>query len=112
MKAWMAMDRIDRQYVTVVFAETRGKAKVAAQGTNTCEDLDYMDIRVIRFPELDGYYRGHDKMDWYDPEDRKAMVKIGGMECDDSTLDICNQCSAREWCGRYEYLQDEQEDWL
>ena len=104
MKAYTVEDRYNPLFSTVVFAETRGKAKVIAQHTDTCEDLDFVDIRAVRRPTLDKFYKGKPEMDWCDEEDRMAMVKYAGYECsyeiDNDDLE-CDSCSAKEWCGRY-----------
>lgn len=48
MKAWV---RTDTDYVVLVFAETRGKAKVAAQYFDLWPA--FKDVRLRRVPELD-----------------------------------------------------------
>ena len=109
-KAYMVHDeKSDMDYSTVVFAETRGQAKVLAQRTDACEDAEYTDIRAIRIPELDSYYRGVPEMDWYNEEDQVALVRYGHMHCT-YELDLsecpCSECNATEWCDRYEQTQD------
>lgn len=42
MKAWLAREK-DEFCATVVFAETRGKAKALALYTEACEDQEYME---------------------------------------------------------------------
>ena len=65
MKAWLARDK-DEFCATVVFAETRGKAKVIAMHTKTCEDTDFIYIEVRREPQMDKYYtEGQKEMDWF-----------------------------------------------
>lgn len=86
---------------TVVFAENAGKAKSLALSTNTCEDSSYTDIRVLRMPMLDKYYRsGKTEMNWYDPKDRIALVKLG-WRCSYETYDYeeCKTCAASKYCG-------------
>lgn len=78
MKAYKAWDtRNVEGYSTVVFAENAQKAKKVALGTDACEDADYINIRVQRLPEMDSHYRGKTEIDWYDMEDRKALVSLG-----------------------------------
>ena len=52
MKAWLVREK-DEFIATVVFAETRGKAKVVAMRTEACEDVDFCDIEVRRKPQMD-----------------------------------------------------------
>lgn len=110
MKAYTVKDNYDPLFSTVVFAETAGKARAIAQHTDACEDLDFIDIRAIRVPALDRFYRGKPEMDWYNAEDRIAMVRFADYECSSEMDDPeCESCPAKEWCGRYE--RDKEEDW-
>lgn len=70
-------------YATVVFAETRNKAKVIGMNAGPFEGtgLDYMDVEATRIPKLDKYYCGKKEMDWDNDEDRIAMVKDGNFSC-------------------------------
>ena len=105
MKAWIVDDPIDASTAAVVFAETRGQAKVLAQSTDACEDMEFKDIRAVRAPKLDQFYRCKSEMDWFDPDDRIAMVKYGGFCCSyevDVYKEKCEACPAHEWCGRYD----------
>ena len=55
MKAWIV--RAKNEFcATVVFAETRGKAKSAALYTYCCKDANFCDIQVSRVPQMDKYY--------------------------------------------------------
>ena len=65
MKAWLVRER-DEFLATVVFAETRGKAKSAALYTECCEDANFCSIEVQRKPQMDKYYT-----------DGKIIHKIG-----------------------------------
>ena len=56
MKAWLVRDK-DEFCATVVFAETRGKARALAMHTEVCEDVDFIDIEVRRKPQMDKYYK-------------------------------------------------------
>lgn len=51
MKAWLVSEK-DEFRATVVFAETRGKARALARATNACEDVDFCDIKEI-LPRID-----------------------------------------------------------
>lgn len=102
MKAWM-VSVPDEWGSTVVFAETRGKARSIAMHTETCADCEFIDIEVRRKPQLDKYYRGLNEMDWYNPKDRIALVKECGFQChpDYWELEDCTICSAKQYCDGY-----------
>ena len=110
MKAWLVRDK-DEFYATVVFAETRGKARALAMHTEACEDVDFIDIEVRRKPQMDKYYKvGKKEMDWFNPKDRVALVKDCNFRCSDEVFDIedCEYCHAKEYCDYYEdYLESE-----
>lgn len=108
MKAWAVTDKIEQLYTTIVFAETRGRAIAIAQNTDTCADLSFTEIKATRVPALDQFYRGWSEMNWYNTDDRVAMVRYGGIYCDEADLDDCNSCPAKKWCSRYEDLLEEQ----
>lgn len=93
---------------TVVFAENRGKAKTTAMSTEACEDVDFVNIQVHRLPHMDKYYKpGKTEMDWYNPEDRIALVKDAGFRCEYVELEKCKQCPAREYCSEYKDYKQE-----
>ena len=96
-KAWFVQG-VDADFATVVFADTKNEAKVIAMGTDACEGYDYIDLRTSRFAAMDEHYRGHKEMDWYDDEDRIALVKTG-WQCWDPLPVECEGCCAREWCA-------------
>lgn len=99
MKAWFAKETVNFR-ATVVFAETRGKAKALALCTSSCEDANFCDIEVSRAPEMDKYYaEGKTEMDWSDPKDRIALVKECGFYCEDPIAECCKSCPAKEFCG-------------
>lgn len=68
MKAYEARNKWGyRDYATVVFAESAGKARAIALYTEACEGSDFTDIEVFRVPQLDKYYKpGKQEMDWSD----------------------------------------------
>ena len=107
MKAYKVTDRLGCcGYSTIIFAETREKARVIAQHSDafTWYNLDYIDFSVRRIPSLDKYYKGLDEMDWDNAEDRIAMVKDGNFTCSYEyvTEDLeCKECPAKQWCIRY-----------
>lgn len=90
---------------TVVFAKNCREAKKLARSTDVCEDADYINIRVHRFPEMDKYYRGKSVIDWYNKEDREELVSLGWMCLE--TSEECNVCTARKFCGHWEDLDNE-----
>lgn len=102
MKAWLVRQK-DEFCATVVFAETRGKARALALLTDACEDADWLDIDVYRRPNLDKYYvDGKREMDWFNKNDRIALVKDGGFVCDPDywEMEDCEVCSARDYCEK------------
>lgn len=107
MKAWLVRER-DEFIATVVFAETRGKAKSAALATDACNGCNFCSIEVHRLHNMDKYYKpGKAEMDWYNPLDRLALVKECGFTCDYDcrSENECRDCSARELCD--DYLSEE-----
>ena len=111
MKAWIVKDK-NEYCATVVFAETRGKARAAAMLTDTCEDVDFCDIEVRRRPQLDKYYvEGKREMDWFNAKDRIALVRECGFYCGDEYLERadCEVCPAKLYCDSYQdYLTDKE----
>lgn len=107
MKAYLVRDeKSEYDYCTVVFAETAGKARQTALGTDACEYAEFKDISARRAPELDEFYRGRAEMDWYNDKDRTAMVRYAGMRCSDEFMPNiceCENCPAKDYCERYEY---------
>ena len=112
MKAW----RVGSKYVqwsTVVFAETRGKARALALTTDACEDADFCDIEVYRMPQADKCYTdGKVEMDWYNPKDRLVLVRDCGYTCDYDAfgLEYCADCSGKGYCDQYQDYIRESED--
>lgn len=97
-------------YSTIIFAETAGKARyIAMQSGSLGEDNEFKDIFVRRIPALDGYYKGKNEMDWFDPNDRLAMVREAGYQCDDDGFDPedCERCSAQKYCAKWEEYEEE-----
>ena len=110
MKAWLVREK-DGDCATVVFAETRGKARSLAMATDACEDADFCDIEVSRRPHMDKYYKeGKKEMDWYNDADRLALVKECGFRCEYVEPYLCDDCPAKEFCDEceeyIEYMKD------
>jgi len=109
MKAWRITSLHYCEWATVVFAETRGKAKAVALTTDAFEESDFTDISARRIPELDRYYRGKDEMDWDNMEDRIGMVMYAHMYCSDEMSPDelgCAKCPAEQWCSAPEDWED------
>lgn len=115
MKAYRVYDRTGYSwYSVIVFAETNGKAKALALGTDTfpSSDWDYTELSARRVPSLDKYYHGAWEMDWYNDDDRLALVKEAGYQCDEDSFDPddCERCVGKDWCSKYgEYLEEKAE---
>lgn len=109
MKAYQAR-AFNRDYSTVVFAETAGRAKEIAQGTDACDDAEFIDIRVRRLPKADSLYCGKSEADWWDAATRLLLVKEYGWQCLDAEYDECEDCPAKDYCSEYEYLKDVMEE--
>ncbi len=103
MKAYKAWDYKADDYSTVVFANTAKEAKKIAFHTETLENAEFPDVRVRRFPDMDNHDRGRDEIDWYDPEDRNALVALG-WACSDTSYE-CDTCECRKICR---YFEDEE----
>jgi hypothetical protein len=111
MKAWLVREK-DEFIATVVFAETRGKARAIAQYTDACEDVDFCDIEVHRLPNMDKHYKnGKKEMDWLNPQDRIILVKECGFQCESVNYAECEECSAKEFCDLYsDYMEELQNE--
>lgn len=109
MKSWLVREK-DEFSATVVFAETRGKARSLAQGLEFLEDVDFCDIEVHRTKQMDKYYvEGKKSMDWFNSKDRIALVKDCGFVCDRDfwEKEDCENCPAKEYCDNYkDYLTE------
>ena len=113
MKAWYCRNRdYETDYATIVFAETRGKAKTIAQNTDACEDTPFLEIECTRAKAMDKHYRGLPELDWYNRKDRIALVKDGGFRCSyeisKTELECVDggYCPAMEWCERCEHPEE------
>ena len=106
MKAYIVSDRNgDKGTCLVVFTETAGKAKAYGAHSEEFCDYGFTGIRANRCRELDRFYKGRSEMDWYDDEDRAAMVQYANFYCsyeyDPADLE-CEECPGNKWCRRYE----------
>jgi len=102
LKAWRVWVSDKRENgVSVVFAETQGKAKTIAMNCDVAYGEPFTSIRAVRIPELDGEYRGYDEMNWNDDDDRLAMVTLAKIECEYPVDWECETCVARSDCNAY-----------
>lgn len=104
MKAWFVMPKHD-DVSTIVFAETRGKARAVALRTEACEDADFCDIEVRRMPECDKCYKeGKREIDWTDPDD-VAILEALGLTCEaPQWRSECDMCPRSPYCGLHQAL--------
>lgn len=115
MKAYTVSDANGNVGVDyIIFAETRAKAiKYALDHCDGAFDFyTWTEMRALRMPRLDQYYRGKPEMDWNDMTDRVAMVKEADFRCSDEvsvSLSECEECDAHPWCGKYESLKDQED---
>ena len=112
IKAWVVYDKYEPFYKGVVFAETQGKAKSLGHYLDACMDSPYCDIRAVRAPEIDKYWKEHkSEMDWENPQDRFALVKELGVYCADEIFNLCEckKCSAQDIC---DYYKDRVAEWV
>ena len=108
MKAWEVHD-IYEERSTIVFAETRNKARLEALHTDICEGMRYIEIQPIRAKWADEMYRGSREMDWCDKDDRIFLVK-NGWSCAVPEYADCKSCPAKKWCGKYEEQENPYEE--
>ncbi len=92
---------------TIVFAETRNKAKVIALSCDCCEDAEYIDVCVHRMKELDHLYKSRSEIDWWDPETRIILVRDFGWSCYEAFISECEYCPAKQFCERFQELEGE-----
>jgi len=108
MKAWLVREK-GEFCATVVFAETRGKAKAVALYTECCENANFCNVEVHRQPQIDKCYTdGKKQMDWDSSQDRIALVRDCGFYCSDETFfeEECESCSARKYCDKYRFTEE------
>ena len=94
-------------YSTIVFAESRDHAKALALRTDCCEDEEYINIRVNRFPQADCLYKGNYEIDWYDEDTRIALVRDFGWSCYEAEDYECRACPAKNYCDTYKQYVEE-----
>lgn len=87
---------------SVVFAENRNKAKYLALSSPACENAEYTDIEAYRLPIADSQYNGRTEMGWFDPDDRRFLVKECDFCCDPDYRDNCDACSGKHYCSYWQ----------
>lgn len=108
MKAYKAYDSRDCYWSEVIYAENANKAKSNAMWSDLFYDVEYIYIRVRRIPALDNYYRGRMFLNWYNAEDRIAMVKLGNYSCSEDYDCEMDECPAKDYCSRYEEMKEDE----
>ena len=109
-KAWSFYEE-EEGVIEVVFADTRGKARMYLKELDTFDNYRYIEISPRREKSLD--YLDHPDgyvMSIAREKDRIALVKNMGVHCLDPDKDECEKCCVREWCSKYEDYQEEDED--
>ena len=96
-KAYQVWDVNGDGCSTIVFAESRNLAKVAALSCECCEEASYIDIRCTRRKDMDRLYRGETEFNWYDPEIRLVLVRDFGWSCLKPSWE-CETCQAKQFC--------------
>lgn len=111
MKAWQIEEPYEG-YATIVFADTRNKAKyLAIQYDEALQECGYAEVRAIRRPELDKYAGDSPHtMDFSSDEDRLIMVREAGFRCLEPDYDDCEKCVAKDYCGEYKDYSENRED--
>lgn len=93
------------EYSVVVFAENANKAKSIAMNADGFEYERYIDMRAERLPNCDEFYKGKQTMDWYNDEDRRALVSLG-WHCKYVDEWMCIICCANDICEEYARLNE------
>ena len=99
MKAYIV--RLYGEFVTVVFADSAGKARSFALHTVSCRDSNFTDIQVLRLYKADCLYRGKIEMDWSNPQDRLFLVTECGFSCHELNYMECIVCSSKYACHKF-----------
>lgn len=115
MKAWRVTDKWEMDFGSeIVFAETRGQAIVIALGSDNFEGAEFLDLKAVRDKQFDKYYKPNKThMEWYNDDDRIALVKCG-FYCNPDYLvesEDCPYCCAQKFCSHYQdYLEECKEE--
>lgn len=105
----------DTGYTAIVFAENTSKARNYAWQNRDEFFVDiynsFMEfcssVSVRRLIKGDEWYKdGKRSMDWSSDEDRIILCRELGWYCLDETDYDCMECSARDFCSRYQEEKD------
>ena len=89
----------------IAFAETAGKAKVIAMSDDNFEDTPYQDLRARRDKYYDKYAKNRIMLDWYNPTDRRILVK-SGWSCYEPEKWECEGCECNDICDKAKEWED------
>ena len=89
-------------YTSIVFAETKGKAKAVALKTDAWCESQFIYLQVKRCPQADSRYSGQKELDWENPDERVFMVKELGFSCLEYIEAECENCAARKYCEHFQ----------
>lgn len=110
MKAYKVWTDDSDKGCGIVFAESFGKARQQAQGTDACEDEEFINIRVARLPLLDGMENEEPSDNlWLNEKIRKILVKEGWYCYEPNVYEKCEDCCAKEHCDYYLDIVSESE---
>ena len=62
---------------------------------------------AARMPDADKFYKGQDELSWYDEDARIFLVRDHGWECIDGRDSYCDDCPAKQYCGAWEDVGDD-----
>ena len=113
MKAWMV--EYDGCY-TIVFAETRNKARVlglktdAALGSPGWGPANYIELDVWRRRDADHLYRGEPEINYDDPEVREWFIEKCRVTDWWFREEMCSECAYEDDCPKLKSWMEEDED--
>lgn len=100
-RCWVA-DAPDGEGSAIVWAATRGKARSLLCKTDELQDIDFVDVRLRRYPAFDGRE--------CNPPSYRERYEMGGwwLPCDGCSvqLSVGGNSEAVEWDGDRCYCQD------
>lgn len=103
MKAYIVTTTDDDNGSDFVWAENASEAKQKAQFCECCEDADWIDIRVKRYPDLDDLEDKCAKEGaWFTDEIRLILVRDHDWACIEPEYGDCDSCCAKQYCHWHE----------
>ena len=94
-KAWYIRSGSSNNCHEVVFADSADEARILARSALP-GNVAFSDVHVTRVPALDDKYVDHSVMNWDDPNDRLALMRLG-WRCS-TWADDCAVCAGRDFC--------------